>query len=91
LHFVMEAGLSLDSAAIPAIHGEARSAYRVTKTSRGGVRVAGRSGNLECLLEQRSSQSSHTSQQRPTRFAAELLRDQPVYRITSPLTVAASS
>ena len=85
LHFVMESGLSLDSGAIP---GEARTAYRVTKTSIGGVRVAGRSGNLECVLEQRSSQGY---QQRSSRFAAELLRDQPLYRISSPLTIAASS
>jgi hypothetical protein len=85
LHFVMESGMSLDSAAI---EGDVRTAYHVTKTSRGGVRVAGRSGNLECLLEQRSSSSDS---QRSSRFAAELLRDQPLYWISSPLTIAASS
>jgi hypothetical protein len=84
LHFVMESGLSLDS---PLIYGEARTAYHVTKTSRGGVRVAGRSGNLECLLERHDTQYT----QHPSRFAAELLRDQPLYRITSPLTISASS
>jgi hypothetical protein len=85
LHFVMESDLSLDAVAI---HGEARTAYRVTKTSRGGVRVTGRSGNLECMLECRSG--SHDAK-RSSRFAAESLRDQPLYRITSPLTICASS
>ena len=101
LHFVMESDLSLDEAAI---HREARTAYRVTKTGNGSVRVAGRSGNLECLLEQRSSSSpeqrsgynleqrSSSSFERPySRFRAELLRDQPLYRISSPLTISASS
>jgi hypothetical protein len=88
LHFVMESGMSLDSAAIP---GEARTAYRVTKTSRGGVRVAGRSGNLECLLERHSGASGPDDNRRFSRFAAELLRDQPLYRISSPLMIAASS
>ena len=78
LHFVMESPLSLDAAAI---HGGARIAYRVTRTSGGGVRVAGRNGNRECVLEQRSTH----------RAGAEWLRDRPLYRITSPLTLSAAS
>lgn len=79
LHFVMESPLSLDAVAI---HGEARIAYRVTK-SNGTVRVTGRSGNQECTLAQHATGSdSH-------RFSMELLRDQPLYRISSPLTICA--
>ena len=86
LHFVMElpleAGTALDAAAI---HGEARTAYRVTKTRDGGVRVAGRSGNQECVLEQHPCRRPDSA----SRFSAELLRDQPLYRISSPLTISA--
>jgi hypothetical protein len=105
LHFVMESPLSLEAAAI---HGGARTAYRVTKTSGGGVRVVGRSGNQECVLEQHSAlqpwqrfdgglyqsnpgQSESGVHVANRRFSAELLRDQPLYRITSPLTLSASS
>src|SRR5215831_5320330 len=78
LHLVMESPLSLDAAAI---YGGARTAYRVTRVSGGGVRVEGRSGSQECLIEQRAAH--HTSK--------ELLRDQPLYWITSPLTLSAAS
>lgn len=54
-----------------AIHAGAQSAFRITR-SRDGVRVEGRSAGSTYVLEQRS----------PRR---ELLRDQPLYRITSPL------
>ncbi len=54
-----------------AAYGGAQSAFRVTR-SRDGVRVTGRSGGRACVLEERN----------PCR---ELLRDQPLYRITSPL------
>jgi len=90
LHFVMESSLSrLDSQLEEAasVHGEARIAYRVTKSDRGEVRVAGRDGDRECLLTQRASQNPA----RPARFSAELLRDQPLYWISSPLTLSASS
>lgn len=70
LHFVMESPLSLEAAAI---HGGARIAYRVTRTSRGGVRVAGRNGNQECVLEQRATSQA----------GADWLRDRPLYRIAS--------
>ena len=79
LHFVMEP--SLEAAASVQI------AYRVTKSGAGEVRVAGRNGDQECLLTQRASQSPG----RTGRFSAELLRDQPLYWITSPLTLSASS
>lgn len=71
LHFVMESPFSLEAAAI---HGGAASAYRVS-CSRDGVRVEGRSGGRDCVLQQ----------QNPAR---QLLRDQPFYRIASPLLTA---
>ena len=81
LHFVMDSpcmsDTTLDAAAI---HGGARLAYRVTRTDGGGVRVTGRNGNQECTLEQRPSHYSG---------AAGLLRDQPFYLMTSPLTISA--
>ena len=82
LHFVMESPLSLEAAAI---YGGARTAFRVTKSSNGGVRVTGRRGNQECVLEQ------HGPQGEANRFRTELLRDQPRYWITSPLTLSAAS
>ena len=87
LHLVMESPLSLEAAAI---HGGARTAYRVTKTLRGGVRVTGRSGNRECVLEQRPPNALTTTSCH-RRFTAELLRDQPLYRISSPVVLSASS
>src|SRR5580692_954971 len=54
-----------------AIHSGAESAYRITR-SRDGVRVHGRSLLADCVIEQRN----------PRR---ELISDQPLYRITSPL------
>jgi hypothetical protein len=82
LHFVMESPLSLEAAAI---HGGARIAYRVTK-SNGGVRVTGRSGNQECVLAQHPARNADAH-----RFSVESLRDQPLYRISSPLTICAPS
>ena len=88
LHFVMESSLesavALESAVI---HGGARIAYRVTRTNGGGVRVAGRSGNRECVLQQHAVHYPESA----SRFTAELLRDQPLYKINSPLTLCASS
>lgn len=79
LHFVMESSLEAVTTA--------QVAYRVTKSGSGEVRVAGRDGDRECLLTQRASQKPA----RAGRFTAELLRDQPLYWITSPLTLSASS
>jgi hypothetical protein len=84
LHFVMESPLSLEAAAV---HGGARIAYRVTKSSGGGVRVVGRSGDRECVLAEHAPRHDGQAQ----RFSAELLRDQPLYRISSPLTISASA
>jgi hypothetical protein len=50
-------------------YGGAQSAYRVTR-SRTGVRVEGWSAGRKCLIEERPAYK-------------ELLRDQPLYRITS--------
>jgi hypothetical protein len=70
LHFVMESPFFLDG---ETVHG-ARSAYRVTRSG-DGVRVEGRSGAKDCILEERTS---------PAR-TRQLLRDQPLYRIASPV------
>jgi hypothetical protein len=83
MHFVMEASLARLEQQLE--DGQTRIAYRVTKSGNGEVRVAGRNGDRECLLMQRASQIP----KQPARFAAELLRDQPFYRITSPLTLSA--
>jgi hypothetical protein len=83
LHFVMESSL----ARLEAQSEEAPITYRVTRSNGGEVRVAGRNGEQECLLTQRAAQKPGQSH----RFSAELLRDQPLYRITSPLTLSASS
>lgn len=80
----MQSESSLQSPAADTEASEVRIAYHVTKSSHGGVRVTGRSGNLECLFERHDGQHSN-------RFAAELLRDQPLYRMSSPLTISASS
>ncbi len=68
LRFIMETPFSIEAAAI---HGGARSAWRITR-SRDGVRVEGRSGNRNCLLREQSAR-------------CELLPDLPRYWITSPL------
>ena len=52
----------------------ARTAYRVTR-SQGAVRVEGWSAGRSCVLEQKQ-------------VYKELLRDQPLYRITSPTSGA---
>jgi hypothetical protein len=60
-----------------AAHAGAQSAYRVTR-SRDGVRVQGRSAGRDCVLEERSAYR-------------ELLRDQPLYSITSPLLTSCTA
>jgi len=77
IHMIMESELTLDAAAIAT---GAKTAYRVTR-SRKGVRVTGSEGDRHCQLEEGV---------RP-RIAAELLRDQPLYRITSPLLTSNAS
>jgi hypothetical protein len=74
LHFVMESPFSLEGAAA---YAGAESAFRITR-SRDGVRVQGRSGSGDCVLEERN----------PVR---DLLRDQPLYRITSPLLISCAA
>jgi hypothetical protein len=60
-----------------AIHTGAHSAYRITR-SRDGVRVQGRSAGADCVLEARSPHK-------------DLLRDQPLYWITSPLLTSCTA
>jgi hypothetical protein len=77
IHMIMESELTLDAAAIAT---GAKTAYRVTRSPK-GVRVTGSEGDRHCQLEEGV---------RP-RIAAELLRDQPLYRITSPLLTSNAS
>jgi hypothetical protein len=60
-----------------AAYGGAQCAFRITR-SRDGVRVQGRSGDRKCVLEERNPHRG-------------LLRDQPLYRITSPLLTSGSA
>lgn len=71
LHMIMEGAFALDSAAA---QWGARAAYRVTRTE-AGVRVEGKRGIQSCVL----------SEERGCEFRKALLRDQPFYRMTSPL------
>jgi hypothetical protein len=73
LHFIMESPVSIEGASA---YGGARTAYRVTRSAR-GVRVEGRSGGKDCVIEER-------------RGFRNLLRDQPLYLITSPLLTSSS-
>lgn len=94
LHFVMESPQDPALALEAAVHGEARSAYRITKTSEGGVRVTGRSGSRECVFAVSGGAVRPGGAARSSagyRFSAELLRDQPLYRISSPPALSASS
>ena len=72
LHFVMESPFSMEAIAL---HCGARTAYRITRSG-DGVRVDGRANGRNCVLEESSG---------PRSFSREMLRDQPLYRITSPL------
>jgi hypothetical protein len=72
LHFVMESPFSMEAVAL---HCGARTAYRITRSG-DGVRVDARGGGRNCVLEESSA---------PKAFSKEMLRDQPLYRITSPL------
>jgi hypothetical protein len=54
----------------------ARIAYRITRSAQ-GVRVEGRSGSKGCVIEER-------------RGLRNLLRDQPLYVIASPLLTSSS-
>lgn len=60
-----------------AIHAGALSAYRITRDG-GRVRVQGQRAGEECLLQIRTGHR-------------ELLRDAPLYRITSPLLTVETS
>jgi hypothetical protein len=74
LHFVMEAPFSIEAAAI---HAGAATAYRITR-SPDGVRVEGRAGARDCVLQQRDARML-------------LFPDEARYRITSPLLISSTS
>lgn len=73
IHFVMESVFSIDAAAL---YAGAQSAFRITR-SPGGVRVEGRSGSADCVMETRKSPRN-------------MLPDQRLYCMTSPLLTAGS-
>jgi hypothetical protein len=77
IHMIMESELTLDAAAVSA---GAKTAYRVSR-SESGVRVTGSEGTRRCRLEEVAA----------PRFRSELLRDQPLYRISSPLLISTAS
>ncbi len=83
LHVIMESPVSLEAAAI---YAGAREAYHVSR-SRQGVRVTGRGFGQHCVLEGAPDQVSGNSQ----RVSSQLLRDQPLYRITSPLLTSSAA
>ena len=76
LHLIMETPVSLEAAAI---YAGARTAYYVSRSPR-GVRVTGLDSTQRCVIEDLSIHRR-----------SELLRDQPLYSITSPLLTSASS
>ncbi|MEP6715286.1 MAG: hypothetical protein ABJC09_06910 [Terriglobia bacterium] len=78
LHLIMESPLSLEGAAV---HAGAATGYRVTRSS-GALKICGQSYGESLVLEDRTAQRSRHSR---------LLRDQPLYRITSPLLTSAPS
>jgi hypothetical protein len=77
LHFVMESPFSMEAVAL---HCGARTAYRITRSG-DGVRVDGRGGGRNCVLEESSASKAFSKDA----FSKEMLRDQPLYCITSPL------
>jgi hypothetical protein len=74
IHFVMESPFSIEAAAV---YAGAQCAFRITR-SRNGVRVEGRSGSADCVMEMRKPRQM-------------LLPDQPLYCISSPLLTAGSA
>lgn len=89
MHIVMDSEVPVDGGLVDGDRSEVATVYRVTKTAGGGVQVSGRSGDRECMLRREAvRQDARIS---GSRFVAELLRDQPLYRISSPLALSASS
>ena len=76
IHLIMEAEMTLDAVMA---HNDASSAYYVRR-SRDRVRVTGSDGSRHCELEE----SSHRD-----RWPG-VFRDQPLYRIISPLLTSTS-
>jgi len=87
LHVIMESPLSLETAAI---HAGAQAAYLVSR-SRQGVRVTGRGAGQRCVLEGEPGGVSGGIPDHRRRAGSELVRDQPLYRITSPLLTSSAS
>lgn len=75
IRMIMESEMSLFAVMA---HHDAETAYRVTRSSN-GVRVTGSKGARRCELAESSPRASLDS----------VLRDQPLYRITSPLSISA--
>jgi hypothetical protein len=86
LHVIMESQVSLEAVA----SAGARAAYLVSR-SRDGVRVTGRGSGQQCVLESGPEGVAAGIPGNQGRAGSELLRDQPLYRITSPLLTSAAS
>lgn len=84
LHLIMETPFTLDAAAA---YGGAQVAYRVTRTER-GVRVSGQNGTRSLVLEETAPGVSRLRE--VDTFRRELLRDRPLYRITSPVLISSA-
>ena len=89
LHLLMESQFSLECALT---YAEAESAFRITRTN-DGVRVEGRrrrgSTDMRGDMRRDLPGDAHEICVLETRHARrELLRDQPLYRITSPLLIS---
>src|SRR5215831_18449957 len=69
LHLIMDSPVSPEAAAV---HGGARTAYYVSRST-GGVRVTGHMPGRSCLLEEGGRAAA----------AFCLLRDQPLYQVVS--------
>lgn len=78
LHLIMGSPLSLEGASV---HAGAATGYRVTRSG-GALKICGHSYGQTLVLEDRTAQRSCHSR---------LLRDQPLYRITSPLLTSPAS
>ena len=92
MHFVMDSALSPGENALSPF---TETSYRVTKSVGGGVRVVGRTSQQECVLERHPNAQHepalHGERTVDNRFVTDFLRDQPFYRIDSPLTLSGRS
>lgn len=82
LHLMMDATRSMEPAALreAALENGATTTFRITKSAR-GLRIAGSDARQSCVLEDR----------RKPRIGLDLVRDQALYTITSPLLISSGA